>query len=59
MTDYTDIITRLEAAGGADRERNLGWFSSFARKHGQHAQADWMDQYIADRLKALQVEEGK
>ena len=27
--------------------KNLGWFSAFARKHGQHEKADWLDRHRA------------
>lgn len=26
--------------------RNVGWFAAFARRHGQHAQADWLDDFV-------------
>lgn len=34
-----------------ERPKNLQWFASFARKHGQEVQAKWMDDYISAALR--------
>ena len=39
-------MTQTDKAPG-ESDRNLKWFAGLARKHGHHAQADWLDAQIA------------
>lgn len=43
LRDYLALRARSSAPEAREGVKTLGWFSGLARKHGHHAQADWLD----------------